>query len=140
MFRLAVLVLAVFTSVAIPAQEAGFALGDASPAEGHAVLRWSKVEGVLRYEILDADGARMVAGPHTSFFVSGLRPGAHRFRLLGLDAAGEEVFRSEELEFVVTEPDWGKGWSLFGVGGVTTLLIILALLSGSRRPAWGEVA
>lgn len=131
-------------------------LGD----DGRPVAREDAEPGLVTVfqvqRALDADFADPVIhhdGPATTVFISGLPDGEHRFRVRGRTVAADDFEAGADADAAVADAAWGP-WSepaafavqhqsmtlalsLFSVGAVLFVALVVIVVQGSRDPYRG---
>lgn len=101
--------------------------------EGHTTLWWSTSPLATAYRLTTSAGDTVYAGHLPQAFVSGLPDGEHRFEVVGIDSAGEVVATGAE-PIIVQVRHWDSrlAWTLFALGAVVVIALLIVLLIGVR--------
>ena len=97
-------------------------------------LVWTADPQAAGYRVTDQSDRVVYQGRMRQAFLSGLPDGVHRFHVVAVGPRGE-VLREGPQPIVVRVKHWSLAltWTLFGIGAVVMLALVVVLVIGSRR-------
>jgi hypothetical protein len=111
-----------------------------SSATGAFTLGWSGPEGAT-YRLEESGGGvegALYEGADLGTTITGRRPGRYDYRV-GVVEGGDVEAWSEGCSVEVAPPSLGLALALFAAGGLTTLLTVVAVLTGHRAHRRGQL-